>query len=44
LLCDVGFGFFLGVFLTEMLVAGEAKRAALAAIGKGESTQTGTGP
>ena len=37
-----GFGFFLGVEITEMRMAGTARSAALAAIGKAESTQTGT--
>ena len=42
LLGSEGFGFFLGVEVTEMQVAGAARGAALAAIGKGESTQMGT--
>jgi hypothetical protein len=33
-----GLGFFLGVEVAEMRVAGAARSAALAAIGKGEST------
>jgi hypothetical protein len=39
-----GFGlrFLLGVEAAEMRVTGAARSAALAAIGKGESTQTGT--
>jgi len=36
------FGFLLGVEVAEMRMAGAARSAALAAIGKGESTQTGT--
>jgi hypothetical protein len=36
-----GFGFFLGVEVTEMQVAGAARSAALAAIGKGENAQVG---
>jgi hypothetical protein len=39
LLGGEGFGFFLGVEVTEMQVAGAARSAALAAIGKGESAQ-----
>jgi len=42
LFCGEGFGFLLGMEVTEMRVAGAARSAALAAIGKGESTQTGT--
>jgi len=42
LLGGEGFGFLLGMEVTEMQVAGAARSAALAAIGKGESTQTGT--
>src|SRR5882757_6116007 len=38
LLGGEGFGFFLGVEVTEMQVAGAARGAALAAIGKGEGT------
>ena len=37
-----GFGFFLGVEVAEMRMAGAARSAALAAIGKGKSTQIGT--
>jgi hypothetical protein len=36
------FGFLLGVEVAEIRMAGTARSAALAAIGKGESTQTGT--
>jgi hypothetical protein len=39
LLGGEGFGFFLGVEVTEMQVAGAARSAALAAIGKGESAR-----
>ena len=42
LFCDEGFCFPLGVIAAEMLVARAARSAALAAIGKGESTQPGT--
>ena len=38
----LGFGFLFGVEVTEMRMAGAARSAALAAIGKGESTQAGT--
>ncbi len=38
LLGGEGFGFFLGMEVTKMQVAGAARSAALAAIGKGEST------
>ena len=38
LLGGEGFGFFLGVEVTEMQVAGAARSAALAAVGKGEGT------
>ena len=41
LLGGEGFSFLLGVEVTEMQVAGAARSAALAAIGKGESTQVG---
>jgi hypothetical protein len=42
LFCGQGFGFLLSVEVAEMRVAGAMRSAALAAIGKGESTQTGT--
>ncbi len=42
LLGGEGCGFLLGMEVTEILMAGAARSAALAAIGKGESTQTGT--
>ena len=42
LLGGEGFGFLLGMEVTEMQVAGAARSAALAAIGKGEGAQTGT--
>jgi hypothetical protein len=42
LFCGEGFGFLLGVEVTKMQMAGTAWSAALAAIGKGESTKTGT--
>jgi hypothetical protein len=42
LFCGEGFGFLLGVEVAQMRVARAARSAALAAIGKGESTQTGT--
>jgi hypothetical protein len=42
LFCGEGFGFLLAVEVAEMRVTGAARSAALAAIGKGESTQTGT--
>jgi len=42
LFCGEGFGFLLGVEVAEVRMAGAARSAALAAIGKGESTQTGT--
>jgi len=42
LLGDEGFGFLLGMKVTEMQVAGAARSAALAAVGKGEGAQTGT--
>jgi hypothetical protein len=41
LLGGEGFGFFLGMEVTVMQMAGAARSAALAAIGKGESTQVG---
>jgi hypothetical protein len=41
LLGGEGFSFLLGVEVTEMQVAGAARSAALAAIGKGESAQVG---
>ena len=41
LLGGEGFGFLLGVEVTEVQVSGAARSAALAAIGKGESTQVG---
>jgi len=41
LFCGQGFGFLLAVEVAEMRVAGAARSAALAAIGKGESTQVG---
>ena len=41
LLGGEGFGFFLGVEVTEMEVAGAARHAALAAVGEGESAQIG---
>jgi len=37
-----GCGFLLGMEVAEMQVAGAARRAALAAVGKGEGAQTGT--
>jgi hypothetical protein len=37
-----GSHFFLGVEVTEMRMAGAARSATLAAVGKGKSTQTGT--
>jgi hypothetical protein len=40
LFCGQGFGFLLGMEVAQMRVARAARRAALAAIGKGESTQT----
>jgi hypothetical protein len=42
LFCGEAFSFLLGVEVAEMLVAGAARSAALAAIGKGKSTQAGT--
>jgi len=42
LFCGEGFRFLLGVEVAQVRVAGAARSAALAAIGKGESTQTGT--
>jgi hypothetical protein len=42
LLGGEGFGFFLGMEVAEMQMAGAARSAALATIGKGESAQTGT--
>src|SRR5712692_7377574 len=42
LFCGLGLRFLLGVEVAEMQVAGAARSAALAAIGKCESTQTGT--
>jgi hypothetical protein len=42
LLGGEGFSFLLDVEVTEVQVAGAARSAALAAVGKGESTQTGT--
>jgi len=41
LLGGEGLGFLLGVEVTEMQVAGAARSAALAAVGKGESAQVG---
>ncbi len=41
LLGGEGCGFLLGMEVTEILMAGAARSAALAAIGKGESTQVG---
>jgi hypothetical protein len=41
LLRGEGFGFFLGMEVTEVQVAGAAGGAALAAIGRGESAQVG---
>jgi hypothetical protein len=41
LLGGEGFGFFLGMEVTEMRMAGAARSAALAAVGKGEGTQLG---
>jgi hypothetical protein len=41
LFCGQGFSFFLGMEVTEMQMAGAARHAALAAIGKGESAQVG---
>jgi hypothetical protein len=41
LLGGEGFGFFLGVEVTEIQMAGAARGAALTTIGKGESTQVG---
>jgi len=42
LFCGEAFSFLLGVEVTKMRVAGAARSAALAAIGKGEKTQIGT--
>jgi len=39
---DEGLGFLLGMEVAEMRMAGAARSAALAAIGKGERTQAGT--
>jgi hypothetical protein len=41
LLGGEGFGFFLGMEVTEMRMAEAARSAALAAVGKGEGTQIG---
>jgi hypothetical protein len=41
LFCREAFGFLLGMEVTEMQMAGAARSAALAAIGKGEGAQVG---